>query len=176
MKNSFNSKLEIAQKGFTLIELLIVIVILGILATAVLVAMDPVEQINRGKDSGRISSIGQLGHAIQAYYTSQNAAYPALATWQTVLVSAGEIKQTITIDPAATNCNVNIIGNACYTSDLTTNAIVWTVLNSKSSATKAGCAGATPVAIAAWDAGQGKAGIGCVAASNSTPAYGIVLR
>ncbi|EKD87098.1 MAG: hypothetical protein ACD_37C00044G0003, partial [uncultured bacterium] len=41
-----------SESGFTLIELLIVITILGILATAVLAAINPLEQISRGRDTG----------------------------------------------------------------------------------------------------------------------------
>ena len=47
------------QLGFTMIELLIVITILGILAVAVLSAINPIEQINRGRDTGRQSDAEQ---------------------------------------------------------------------------------------------------------------------
>lgn len=66
--------------GFTMIELLIVIAILGILAVAVLSAINPVEQINRGRDTGSRSDAEQLLSAIdrynafQGYYPWQNGA------------------------------------------------------------------------------------------------------
>lgn len=66
------------QKGFTLIELLIVIAILGILSTAVLSAINPVEQISRGRDTGTQSDAEQLLTAIQRFNASQGY-YP----WQT---------------------------------------------------------------------------------------------
>lgn len=56
-----------AQAGFTMIELLIVISILGILAVAVLSAINPVEQINRGRDTGTRSDAEQLLSAIDRY-------------------------------------------------------------------------------------------------------------
>lgn len=66
------------SSGFTLIELLIVIAVLGILAVAVLSAINPIEQINRSKDTGSRSDSEQLLSAIDRFYASQGY-YP----WQT---------------------------------------------------------------------------------------------
>ncbi len=57
--------------GFTMIELLIVISILGILAVAVLSAINPVEQINRGRDTGSRSDAEQLLNAIDRFNAFQ---------------------------------------------------------------------------------------------------------
>lgn len=68
------TKLRTSNKGFTMIELLIVIAILGILAVAVLSAINPIEQINRGRDTGSRSDAEQLisaidrFHALRGYY------------------------------------------------------------------------------------------------------------
>lgn len=56
--------------GFTLIELLIVIAVLGILAVAVLSAINPIEQINRSRDTGSRSDAEQLIGAMDRYYAS----------------------------------------------------------------------------------------------------------
>jgi prepilin-type N-terminal cleavage/methylation domain-containing protein len=63
--------------GFTMIELLIVIAVLGILAVAVLSAINPIEQINRGNDTGARGDAEQLIGAVDRFYT-QNNYYP----WQ----------------------------------------------------------------------------------------------
>ncbi len=76
MKNMFQSIKSAA--GFTMIELLIVITILGILAVAVLSAINPVEQINRGRDTGSRSDAEQLLSAIDRFNAFQGY-YP----WQT---------------------------------------------------------------------------------------------
>ncbi|MFH2118133.1 MAG: type II secretion system protein [Candidatus Paceibacterota bacterium] len=72
------AKLGGGSGGFTMIELLIVIAILGILAVAVLSAINPIEQINRGRDTGTRSDAEQLISAIDRYYAF-NGYYP----WQT---------------------------------------------------------------------------------------------
>ncbi len=53
-----------------MVELLIVIAVLGVLAVAVLSAINPIEQINRGRDTGSRSDAEQLLSAIDRYYTS----------------------------------------------------------------------------------------------------------
>ena len=65
------------KAGFTMIELLIVIAVLGILAVAVLSAINPIEQINRGRDTGGRSDAEQLLSAIERFYTMRGY-YP----WQ----------------------------------------------------------------------------------------------
>lgn len=70
--------------GFTMIELLIVITILGILAVAVLSAINPIEQINRGRDTSSQSDAEQMINAVERYnalqgfypwVTSQNSSF-----------------------------------------------------------------------------------------------------
>ena len=58
------------NKGFTLIELLIVITLLGILAVAVLSAINPIEQINRSKDTASQGDSEQLINAIERFYAT----------------------------------------------------------------------------------------------------------
>jgi prepilin-type N-terminal cleavage/methylation domain-containing protein len=98
------------RKGFTLIELLVVIAVIGVLATIVLLAVNPAEQLARGRDTARISAITQVGRALQGYYTVQNpAAYPTVGTtWMTTLVTSGDLKTTPTnptYSGTVTSCN-----------------------------------------------------------------------
>ncbi len=67
-----NNKFQVSsnKKGFTLIELLIVITIIGVLAVAVLSAINPIEQIRRAQDSGRESDAAELLNAFERYYTA----------------------------------------------------------------------------------------------------------
>jgi prepilin-type N-terminal cleavage/methylation domain-containing protein len=82
-----------ARRGFTLIELLIVIVIIGILAVAVLSAINPIEQRNKATDTGRRSDAAELLNAIERYYAT-NGSYP----WEDVSgasVPAGALMTTV---------------------------------------------------------------------------------
>jgi len=79
--------------GFTMIELLIVIAILGILAVAVLSAINPVEQINRGRDTGMRSDAEQLLNAIDRYDAFQG--YKPWATSATA--TAAQLAVTFTL-------------------------------------------------------------------------------
>jgi len=62
---------SLKKLGFTMIELLIVIAVLGILAVAVLSAINPIEQINRGKDTGSRSDAEQLLSASDRFYAGK---------------------------------------------------------------------------------------------------------
>src|SRR5436309_3360735 len=82
MKAAQLNKFLKVQQAFTLVELLVVIAVLAVLAAAVLVAINPVEQINRGKDATRVSAMAQLGHALQTYATNNSSLaniYPPVA-------------------------------------------------------------------------------------------------
>lgn len=78
-------------KGFTLIELLVVIAILGILAAAVLVAINPAKRTRQARDAQVKNDIGSLATEVQAYYTNPGQGlYPATLN---VLTSEGYMKQ-----------------------------------------------------------------------------------
>ena len=63
------------KKGFTLIELLVVITLIGILAVAVLSALNPIEQINKGRDAAKRADSSQLLSALDRYFAS-NEKFP----------------------------------------------------------------------------------------------------
>lgn len=163
-------------RGFTLIELLIVIAVLGVLAAIVLVAINPAEQLARGRDSSRLQQVAGLGHAGVAYYTSQQALVLANTSWQTSLVTTKDIKVELTaISAGTTPCTVNSQGNICYAQNGTTDFFVWTGVESSLYKIKAGnggvCAGTT-VPYFIFDSNRGKAGVGC---SDATPTGSVVL-
>ena len=106
-QKSVNSELKTVncrrwRHGFTLIELLVVIGILGILAAAVLVAVNPAKRQRQARDSSRKTNIGTLAHALDAYYVSRgNGYYPTpdgcgTSGGLTALTTSGDLKEVPT--------------------------------------------------------------------------------
>ena len=65
-----------SRGGFTLIELLVVIAIIGILAAVVVLAINPVAIMQKGRDSSRKSDLATLSKAIDIYMTQGATAVP----------------------------------------------------------------------------------------------------
>lgn len=132
------------NKGLTLIELLIVIAVIGVLAAMILIAINPLEQLARGRDAGRKSSVGQLGNAVQAYYTSRSV-FPTVAEWTNsnatnVIVTSGEIRSIPSGSAyslgAVSPCTTVPIGSGtaqwCYAVNATPDAVVYARMESNS--------------------------------------------
>jgi len=60
------------KAGFTLIELLVVIAILGILAIGLVVALDPIEHINKATDTTTLALARQLASSADQFQTSNS--------------------------------------------------------------------------------------------------------
>lgn len=89
------------SKGFTLIELLIVIALIGILAVALLSAINPLEQLRKGRDSARKADAAELLNAIERFQASYQC-YPwdydlTIGTCLPSFVPLGGASGTVTI-------------------------------------------------------------------------------
>ncbi len=86
-------------KGFTLIELLIVIGILGVLAAAVVVVLNPAELLAQARDSQRLQDIDGVNSAISLYVAS--VASPSF--------TAGPFSTASTSCPDVVTCTVRAV-------------------------------------------------------------------
>jgi prepilin-type N-terminal cleavage/methylation domain-containing protein len=68
----FKNIKSFSSDGFTLIELLVVIMILAVLAAMILVALDPLTQINKSKDAQRKQDLVQIRNALDTFYNDYN--------------------------------------------------------------------------------------------------------
>lgn len=76
MRHMRSLKSYTRQKGFTIVELLIVIVVIGILATLVIVTFAGIQQ--RARDTQRQTDVNAIQGHVEAYY-AQTGTYPTLA-------------------------------------------------------------------------------------------------
>lgn len=64
-------------QGFTLIEILLVIGIIAVLATVVIVALDPAKRFADAKDARRLSDIQSILSAVQQYIVDNKGTLPS---------------------------------------------------------------------------------------------------
>lgn len=110
-----------AQAGFTMIELLVVIAVIGVLSVAVLSSINPIEQINKGRDTRSRSDAAQLLNASDRYFSihevypwnvdngSYTAADPAYESQ--FIFDAGGYDQESGVDPIDDWGWVDILGD-----------------------------------------------------------------
>jgi len=169
------------NKGFTLIELLIVMAILGVLAVVVLVAINPVQQLARTRDTGRISTVLQLGHAMEAYYTAHDGLYPTVVQWSaspSILVSSGEINvfPALVANSVTSVCTTAAANGWCYGVSGTQDAFVlYSRLEALTNRTLGTCVSTTP-AFTVYSSAAGRACIVCQAAEPTTAAPGTCVN
>lgn len=61
--------------GFTLIEVLITLALVGVMATGIIIAVNPLSQLQKAQDSKRKSDLSQVQKAVETYY-QDNGKYP----------------------------------------------------------------------------------------------------
>jgi type IV pilus assembly protein PilA len=113
MKTNLLKRLS-SSKGFTLIELLVVIAIIGVLAAAVLVAINPGQRIAATRNARIRSDLNNMGNAANIFNTDMGlnpnciggGSYPSLlavppATAQSIVCAIGNPAITYMLAPVA---------------------------------------------------------------------------
>ncbi len=105
-RNLFSS-----HKGFTLIELLVVLGILGILAAALLAAINPVEQLRKGQDTSLKNIATEFVGANTSYYSTINALpWFSVANGGANCYSGGNTLNAVPLNSLA-NCITTLVSN-----------------------------------------------------------------
>lgn len=94
--------------GFTLIELLITIAVFSVLATAVIMLINPQEQLGKANDAKRKNDLQQVQKTIEIYY-QDNQRYPEVSevVWGTSLDTYGSLPK----DPKANKSYAYVVSN-----------------------------------------------------------------
>lgn len=98
--SSYNS----SGKGFTLVEVIIVIAVLGILASSLIVLIDPISQTQKSRDSKRKADLKQIQSALELY-RADNGAYPpngSVRSGQSFSENGTEYLKVVPVDPKNT--------------------------------------------------------------------------
>jgi prepilin-type N-terminal cleavage/methylation domain-containing protein len=95
------------RQGFTLIELLIVIAIIGILAAAVLVAVDPVARIQDARNARRWSESNAILNAILNKQVDDRALYAGSSSAPVITQGSTNVQVIVTNDTGI-NCGTTV--------------------------------------------------------------------
>lgn len=117
------------NSGFTLVELLIVIAVIGLLAAALLVAIDPIDKIKQGRDTKVINDVRSIYDGAIRMYTQQGD-FPADSDIQAI-VDAGELKNV----PEKPNADYIDYG---FATNAAGDIVAWGEVESKVNRAKAG--------------------------------------
>jgi len=81
------------ESGFTLVELLIVVALIAILSVAVLATINPIEQVNKARDSRVQNDAAEVLNAYERYYANSQE-YP----WTEYTVTPLTVDDTVFVD------------------------------------------------------------------------------
>jgi len=167
-------KVNNSTTGFTLVEIVIVIAILGILMTITLAALNPLEQLAKARDIGKITTINSLSKGVLAYESRVSNAPTPSATWITDLKSGGDIAGNIVfpsgpLSPSSA-CSSNNENGYCFSSS-GGNLIIYTRVESTGNLQKAcgSSPGPSDTGWVIWSSADSRQGLYCGTSADPTP-------
>ncbi len=177
IKSDMKLSLPNTQKGFTLVELLVVIAVLGVLAAGVLVAINPLEQLARGRDVSKKTAITELGRGLNTYLTTQHElpdGNDASGGFASALAASGEIR-VVPTNPTTPGCTITASVNAgaqggyCYEKNANNDYVIYALAESASEKLNANNGANCPTGQSAYivySSAAGRTGLVCSADVN----------
>jgi prepilin-type N-terminal cleavage/methylation domain-containing protein len=101
------------RKGFTLIELLIIIAIIGFLAAAILVAVDPVKRIQDSRDARRSAEANAILNAILTKQVDDRALFSGYASAPIKAGSGNTYAQVLVTSVSGVDCTAAATRPGC---------------------------------------------------------------
>lgn len=103
-------KLPKKQDGFTLLEILFVVAILAILASIVIIAMNPGKQLSESRNSQRQADVNTILNAVYQYSLDNNGTVPSnITTTETEICATGASNCTSLVDLSGITTNEKYI-------------------------------------------------------------------
>lgn len=103
-----NSRFSVLRLGFTLIELLLVIGIIAILASIVIIAVNPQNQLSSAKQAKRNNESAAIQNSINQYYLD-NGGFPGDKTWGTTKATSTDICAPGVTDASCINIENDLV-------------------------------------------------------------------
>lgn len=120
-------------KGFTLIEILVVIGLIAILATIVLIAINPSRQFSQANNSQRNSNVNAILNAVGQYMADNKGALPAGISGNVTEVGEALCNSIVpTYLPALPADPLNAVGSYTNCADVDDGDIDYTIVQTNS--------------------------------------------
>jgi len=99
--------MQTTKRGFTLIELLLVIGIIAILASIVIVAINPTKQLGQARNAQRRADVNTILNAVYQYSIDNNGSLPTVTPTIPTGTSTANAKMICASDVTDANCSAN---------------------------------------------------------------------
>lgn len=97
------------RKGFTLIEILLVVAAIGILASIVILAINPSKQLGETRNTARRADVNTILNAVYQYSIDNSGTLPTIPTGACALVAANQICKAAAVGTCSTGVALSVL-------------------------------------------------------------------